>query len=127
MPRVKTCSQGGFVDPQLVCSYLEVAAGPHERVRDGMRRRQQVPGSGSDHSRLGPIVLASSVPSAQVLELVCESAPPLHLPEPTVKPDARLSIAGTPHAWAEFDVVDDDVREGAEVAPRVGPVHATRQ
>ncbi|EKA62263.1 hypothetical protein B277_03018 [Janibacter hoylei PVAS-1] len=64
------------------------------------------------------------VAAAQVLKLVREGAATLDLTEPAVEPDSRLTVAGTPHSGAKVDVVHDDVRESAEVTPRVRQMHA---
>lgn len=124
MSGIETSSQGGFIDPQLVRSSLDVPASPHERVSDGVRIREQVARCRGGHLRLCGFILAATVATAQVLELVGECASPLSLPEAPVEPDPRLTITDSPNTRAELDVVNDDVRESAEVAPRVGQVHA---
>lgn len=127
MPRVEARPQRGLIDPELVGRDRDVPAGPHERVGHRVRIREEVARSSGSHVGLRGFVLASVVTAAQVFELVRESASPFDLTELAIEPDPGLSVTNTPHARVEVDVVHDDVREGAEVAPRVCQVHATRQ
>lgn len=123
MPGVESGAQGGLIDPQLVSGGLEVTVCPHESVCDVVRVREEVPGCCGRDVGLRGRCLASVVAAAQVLELVREGAAALDLTELAVEPDPAVAIAGAPHTGTEVDVVDDDVRESAEIAPRARQVH----
>lgn len=127
MPGVEPRSQRGLIDPKLVGRRFDVAVRPHQGVGDSVRVRKEVARSSGSHVGLRGFVLASMVTAAQVFELVRQSASPFDLPELPIEPDPRVAVTNPPHPRTEVDVMNDDVRESAKVAPRVRQVHATRR
>ena len=115
---VEACAQRGFIYPELLRRFPQVAGRPGQRVGHGRDVRKKRAGRRMCDSALLRTRNASIVASGQVLEFVSEGAAALYLELARVHPDGPPTVCGAEQP-TQFPPDDDHVSEVAEPSPWV--------